>query len=363
MPLPRRHAPRRSFQPSSPAHLPNRRAALLAGLGAAGALLTGCELARPVNVDAARGAAPNPGHQKLRIAHGYEPTHPIESVGIAQLRTQLAEVGIDVLSYPSGQLGSEAELLEQVATGALDMAFAGASFLGMWLSEAAVLDAIYLFENVEQFHQATDGPIVSGVYDRLEETSGLRVASSWYYGSRDITSNRPIRKPADLRGLKIRTPDAPLYLTSFSVLGATATPMALSEVYLGLQQGTIDAQENPIPTIASAKFYEPQDYLNLTSHIIQGTNMVTTARAMSAFSPGQQAAIAAALDEARALNRRTIEENEQRYLDEWSATGAITIVDDVDTDAFRELAASKLPERVPWGDTYLALQKSVEGVS
>ncbi len=124
---------------------------------------------------------------------------------------------------------------------------------------------------------------MTGVFDRMAAETDLRVVSNFYYGARQVTANKPVRTPADLNGLKIRTPDAPLYLTTLDIMGATATPMALSEVYLGLQQNTIDAQENPIPTIASAKFYEVQDYISITEHIVQGVYLVGNQRLLDSM--------------------------------------------------------------------------------
>jgi TRAP-type C4-dicarboxylate transport system substrate-binding protein len=94
-----------------------------------------------------------------------------------------------------------------------------------------------------------------------------------YYGARCVTSNKPINSPADMKGLKIRVPNAPLYLMFTEAVGANAAPIAFAEVYLALQQGVVDAEENPLPTIKAKKFYEVQKYINLTQHIVN--NLVT----------------------------------------------------------------------------------------
>src|SRR4029450_12307478 len=89
-----------------------------------------------------------------------------------------------------------------------------------------------------------------------------------YYGARQVTSNRPIQKPEDMKGLKIRVPDAPAYLAFPKALGANPTPIAFAEVYLALQNGTVEAQENPLPTIEAKKFFEVQKNISLTGHIV-----------------------------------------------------------------------------------------------
>jgi tripartite ATP-independent transporter DctP family solute receptor len=333
-----------------------RRWSAAIGIGAVTVALSGCSLLEPVDVAPAAQAAPDPGATVLRFADGYEPGHPVNRCGVEVMKRELADAGIDLRSYPAGQLGSEAALVEQVATGALDIGVAGGSFLGEWYEDAAVVDGAYLFRDVNEFEEATTGPVLAEVYDRMAEETGLRVASNWYYGTRHITADKPVTAPEDLQGLKIRTPDAPLYLTNFGIMGATATPMALSEVYLGLQQNAIDAQENPIPTIASSNFHEVQDYLSLTGHMVQGVQIVTTDRMLEALEPEQREALEAAIEHARVSVRDCIVEEEQQVLEEWKRTGAIEVVEDVDVDAFQERIAAELPDRVPWGDLYLQIQ-------
>ena len=100
-----------------------------------------------------------------------------------------------------------------------------------------------------------------------EDKTGHKVVSITYYGQRMLTANREIKKPEDMKGMKLRVPPAPLYLMFPKAVGANATPIAFAEVYLALQQGTIDGQENPLPTIMAKKFYEVQSHIMLTAHI------------------------------------------------------------------------------------------------
>lgn len=336
-----------------------RRMSAALGIGAVAIALSGCSLLEPVDVAPDEVAAPEPGARVLRFANGYEPSHPVNRCGVEPMKEQLAAAGIDLRSYPAGQLGSEAALVEQVATGALDIGIAGGSFLGEWYEDAAVVDGAYLFRDVDEFDEATTGPALAEVYDRMAEETGLRVASNWYYGTRHITADKPVTAPEDLRGLKIRTPDAPLYLINFGIMGATATPMALSEVYLGLQQNAIDAQENPIPTIASSNFQEVQEYVSLTGHMVQGVQIVTTDRLLESLEPAQREALESAIETARLSVRDCIVDEEQQILAEWKDTGAIDVVEDVDVDAFQQRIAAELPSQVPWGDLYLQIQEDL----
>ena len=315
--------------------------------------LAGCGLSEPV----APGDASDSGDSKvLRLAHVYEASHPMETCGVTALNRELEDSGISIESFPSGQLGSEAESLEQVALGGLDLAIAGPSFLGVWHDEAAVLDGAYLFDSVDHFAETIAGPTMAKIYDEMSEETGIKVLSGWYYGTRHVTSNKEINGPDDMNGVKIRTPDAPLYLTNTKVMGGTATPMALGEVYLALQQGVIDAQENPIPTISTAKFNEVQDFINITGHMIQGVNIVTNTALFEVLSSEQQSALEDAMAIAAAEVRVCVETQEQDILADWKADGSITVNEDVDRDAFAKRAREMLPNEVTWGDLYKDIQ-------
>lgn len=333
------------------------RTLLLAAVSALA--LAGCSLWEPVDVSQIEKQAVDPDARVIRFAHQYDPAHPVETCGAATLREELADDGFAVETYPSGQIGGEGETTEQIATGGLELGVVGPSFLGVWYPDAAVLDAPYLFTDVDHFDEATTGPIMEQVYEDMAEETGLRVTSTWYYGTRHITSDVEIDEPEDLAGLKIRTPDAPLYITSFAIMHGSATPMALSEAYLGLQQGAIDAQENPIPTIDVQKFYEVQDYLNLTGHMVQAVNIVSSERFMDSLSPSEREGMGDAMEKARVATRDCIVEAEEETLQQWIDEDAITVNDDVDVDAFQQLIADEFPSKVEWGDLYLELQESV----
>lgn len=336
----------------------NVRAAQVLGVSVAATaamMLAGCGVGGPVQAEGSNASGGN-SDRALRLAHVYEAGHPVETCGVATLKEELAGSGITVESYPAAQLGSEAESLEQVATGGLDMAIAGPSFLGVWHEPAAVLDGAYLFDDVDHFVETIEGPVMEQVYNDMNEETGIKVLSGWYYGTRHVTSNKEIHGPDDMQGIKIRTPDAPLYLTNTKIMGGTATPMALDEVYLALQQGVIDAQENPIPTIASAKLNEVQDYINLTGHMIQGVNLVTGSALYDSLPEDQRAALDAAMAVASDKVRECVETEEAEVLEEWKKGDGIKVNEDVDRDVFAERARQMLPSEVSWGELYKQIQ-------
>ncbi|WP_019481807.1 MULTISPECIES: sialic acid TRAP transporter substrate-binding protein SiaP [unclassified Arthrobacter] len=327
-----------------------RRSATAIGLAATAALLlSGCNVGTPVDRDEVGQA--DADAKTLRLAHVYEAGHPVEECGVATLKEELEGSGLQIESFPAAQLGNESESLEQVASGALDMAIAGPSFLGVWEEDAAVLDGAYLFEDVDHFEETVEGEAMATVFDGLYESSDIRVLSSWYYGTRHVTANKKISSSADFDGLKIRTPNAPLYLENVAAMGGTATPMALDEVYLALQQGVIDAQENPIPTISTAKFNEVQDYINLTGHMVQGV-MITTGRTVyEGLTDEEREALESAMAVAADDTRVCIEEQEEGILDEWRAGDGIQVNDDVDRESFAAAAEEAMLQQ-PWGELY-----------
>lgn len=294
---------------------------------------------------------------ELRFAHVYDPDHPVETCGVPAMNEVLEDSGVQITSYSAGQLGDEEELLEQVQSGALDFAVAGPSFLGVWEENAELFDATYLFSDIDHFEETVNGSIAEEIWDDLRESSGMDVLSSWYYGTRQLTSDVEVTTSEDLAGQTLRVPEAPLYQTLAEVLGGSPTSMALGEVYLGLQQGTIDGQENPIPTIASNSFQEVQDYINITDHVIQGVMVVGNHDALNGLPDEQQEALREASQSAADEVRQCIEDEEESYLEEWEESGDIEINDDVDIDHFRERAAERIPEQFEWGDLYLEIQE------
>lgn len=335
-----------------------RLTAVAAGLSAL--LLSGCGLLEHVDISDFAEEAADPDAKVIRLANVYEASHPANACGTSTLREELAPHGIDLRVYPSAQLGSEAEIVEQVATGALDVGMSTGAFFSVWYPDSGVVDGAFLVEDGREYDRAMRGPTLTKMYEEMAEETGLEVFSSWYYGARNVTANKPIREPEDFRGVKIRTPEAPLYLQMIRAFGGTATPMALSEVYLGLQQGAIDAQENPIPTIASNKFEEVQSTISMTRHMVQGIQLVASDRFMEGLTDAELQAIMDGADKARLANLKCLEEQEEEILETWRDEGTIEIVEDVDTEAFRERVKEKLLPQTPWEDLYLEVQAELD---
>jgi TRAP-type C4-dicarboxylate transport system substrate-binding protein len=184
---------------------------------------------------------------------------------------------------------------------------------------------------------------MAGEYKNI---SGNTIATMTYYGARHVTSNKPILAPADMDGLKIRTPNAPAYQMFPKATGANPTPMAFAEVYLALQQGVVDAQENPLPTIQFKKFYEVQSNINLTGHITNSLAVVVSPVTLGKMGDDGQLLLDA-LAEAAAATSEEIVQSEAELVG-WFRDQGVN-VNEVDRAPFMAAVAPMLTSgNVPW---------------
>ena len=190
------------------------------------------------------------------------------------LQTTLGEAH-EIEFYADGQLGDEKELLQKIRLGTVHFTLIS-SIMTNVAPEFALFDMPFLVEDREHL-KAIDAEIVQSDLAPLAEAAGLKVLSTWENGFRQITNNvRPINTPADLDGLKIRTPSSEWRVAMFKEWGANPTPMSFSEVFVALQTGTMDGQENPLTNIVGANFQEVQKFLSMTGHVYSPAYLTTS---------------------------------------------------------------------------------------
>ncbi|MBO6900460.1 MAG: sialic acid TRAP transporter substrate-binding protein SiaP [Rhizobiaceae bacterium] len=207
-----------------------------------------------------------------RLGHVLPPTHPgnlaLEEAA-AEIREK-TEGRVDIRVFPAAQIGGAKEVLTGMTVGTHHMAFDGAGILSQWNARLGVLEAPFLARDFAHLERMANSDTGRQIFEELRAEHGYRVLDIWYYGTRHLTNSRgPVNALADMAGLKVRVPEIALSLSFMKALGATPAPMAFSELYLGLQTGVVDGQENPLPTIDAAKFYEVQEHLALTGHLVQ----------------------------------------------------------------------------------------------
>ncbi|MDT8893067.1 TRAP transporter substrate-binding protein [Halomonas sp. I1] len=242
---------------------------------------------------------------------------------------------IEVQLYPNEQLGAEMDVINSIQLGTADMTITGES-LQNWAPKAAMMAVPYAFRDSEHLEQAVEGEIGEEIEAQITERANL-VPLAWFErGPRHLTSNRPIEKPEDLDGLRLRVPNVPLFVDTWEALGARPTPMAFSEVFTSLQQNTIEGQENPLSLIESASFDEVQDYVNLTGHVRSWIYVVIGKDKLDSMPEDLQQVVFEAADTMQAHEADLFAEDEERLRQDLEERGMEFV--EVDTDAFAEQA-------------------------
>lgn len=261
---------------------------------------------------------------------------------------------VKVAVFPNNQLGGENQVLQQEKQGSIQMAVTGAGTLGNLVPDISVLDAPYIWKDWDSEKKVLSGPVLQHFQKELQDGQGLKLLSAtWFYGRRNLTCNKLVRKPQDAEGLKIRTPPAPVNLLSAEVLGGKGTPMDFPQVYLALKTGTIDCEENPLPTILSGKLYEVQKYVMITRHIQQSQIVTMNLAFWNRLSPDQQKAVQEAADQAADLAADLGLKAEQADLEKMQGMKETQVVTDVDHAAFVARARELDPRmKNVWGDLY-----------
>jgi tripartite ATP-independent transporter DctP family solute receptor len=279
-----------------------------------------------------------------------QPEHPfvLGMKKTAEIVAQKTNNRIQIQVFPSAQLGTGKDMIEAVVFGSQAMATEGAAMFSQWSPRLSIMEAPYIFRDVDHMYKVMKGPIGQEMQDELVAKRGLRSLGVLYYGVRHLTANKPVTKPEDVKGMKLRVPEVPLYLEMARAWGANPTPMAFAELYLALKQGTVDAQENPIPTINSGKFYEVQKYLVLTGHIMVPQFHAISDKLWKSLSPADQKILQDAVDEGIAFSNDMLIKQEQSLVDEFKKKGMQVITPDV--EAFRKASMTAIPKlEEKWG--------------
>ncbi|WP_370617404.1 DctP family TRAP transporter solute-binding subunit [Mumia sp. Pv 4-285] len=276
----------------------------------------------------------------LSFANSYPDQHPHNVCGTKVVSDTLADgdSGIEIEVFSNSQLGPDADRFASVASGDIDIDIQGSSAISASFPEIGALDAAYAFDGPDALFEFVDSEEFDGLADRLLEETGVRVLDVWYFGMRHFTANKPIRSSSDFDGQRMRFPDSPQYLMNAKALGAKATPVAFEEVYLALQQGTIDGQENPIPTIQDLNLPEVQSHVSLTGHQVGSVLAIVSEDTWQSLSEDQQKALQESISGARDGDRTCVEDAEKTIVDEWKSGDDVTVVEDVDVDAFAQQA-------------------------
>jgi TRAP-type transport system periplasmic protein len=285
-----------------------------------------------------------------RLAHVYSISHSF-SKGCKELSRLVSEKtgGKFIINeFPAAQLGSEKDLADGLVNGVIEMAIVGPGEIGKRYAPVLIFDGPYIFRNVDHAMNALKSDVGKELWKGLEEKTGLMNLSTLYYGTRYVTSKKPIRTPEDMKGMKLRAPDMPLSVANARAMGANPTPMALSEVYLALQQNVVDGQENPIPTIYTQKFHEVQSHISLTGHVIQLTPIFIAKKKFDALPASFKKALLESIDIVTPQINKWIADDEKAQLDEMAKKGMTVTQPDI--ESFRKATQPVIKEfESKWG--------------
>lgn len=220
-----------------------------------------------------------------------------------RLLEEYSDGGMTLDIYPNSQLGNERDMMENVGMGVQEMCLISTGPIPNFVSDFAVLDLPYLFEDEAHAYEVLDGEIGTSLLGQLD-SQGIKGVGFWENGFREVTNDKKeIKTPEDLKGMKIRTMENSVHMATYQTLGATATPMAWSEIFTALQQGTVDGQENPIAIIESAKVYEVQKYVSMIDMFYSPCVLMIAQSTYDGFTDEQKEAFDKAAEEAKDYQR------------------------------------------------------------
>lgn len=286
------------------------------------------------------GPTPAGAQQPIVIKLGnVQPADMPVNIGLRKFADLVAERTknqIQVQVFPASQLGTEQEILEGVQLGTVHMFEGSTGSVGRFLPELEAFAAPYIWRDTDHMLKVVRGPMGAGLVDRLVKAKGMRILDlGWLFGNRHLTTKaKAVSRPEDLKGMKIRVQPTAIYLDTIRAMGANPTPMDWKEVYLGLQSGVIDGQENPPSVLYSAKLFEVQKYVMLTGHITQNQAIVINDRFYQGLSPAFQKILLESAIDAGNFQNELVVKQEKVDLDRLKEKGMTVVQPDV--KAFRE---------------------------
>jgi len=259
----------------------------------------------------------------IRFGHLNNPDHPI-SAGVkkfAELMAAKSGGKHTVREFPSNQLGNEMQQQSALQGGTQEMTAPAPTSLAGIVKEFGLLDLPFIVANSQQADALTDGPVGKMLFAKLPD-KGLVGLAFWDLGFRNVTnSKRPITKPEDLEGIKLRVIPNPVFLETFKTFKANPVPMPFSDLYSALDTRAVDGQENPFAVILSNKFFEVQKFLSTTNHVYTANTILISKKFWDRLSPVEQKLVQDAALEARDYQRKISRDAAQKAIGELRAKG------------------------------------------
>jgi len=292
-------------------------------------LIAACALAAAV-------AAPASAQTKLKWAHVYETSEPYHkwSVWAGEEIRKRTGGRYEIQVFPASTLGKESDINQGLQLGTVDIIISGASFAARSFPRIGVGYYPYTFRDADHLLKYARSDVFRELADGYKQKTGIQTVAVTYYGARHSSTNKAFKTCDEMKGLKMRVPDVPAYMALPRACGANPTPIAFAEVYLALQNGTVDAQENPLPTIEAKKFYEVQKNIILTGHILDSLVTQVGPHVWNKLSDADKKVFTEVMQEAAASATNDIKKREGELVDEFKKKGINIIT--VNRDEFRD---------------------------
>jgi len=273
---------------------------------------------------------------KLKWAHVYETSEPYHkwSVWAGEEFKKRTNGKFEIQVFPASSLGKESDINQGLQLGTVDIILTGASFASNSYPRLAVSYYPFTFRDADHVIKYGKSDVFKELTEGYKKATGNTVTALTYYGARHATSNKLFTNCDQMKGLKMRVPDSPAYTALPRACGANPTPIAFAEVYLALQNGTVDAQENPLPTIEAKKFYEVQKNIILTGHIADALLTVVGPSTMAKMTPAEQKLFADISQEAAEKATNDIRKREGELVEEFKKKGNNVVT--VDRNDFQQ---------------------------
>lgn len=296
------------------------------------ALVTGC-----ASKPEAKQEAPKQKYL-LKFNHVLAPSEPYHQgfLSWAERVKQRTGGGLEIQVFASAQLGKEEDIIEQLRQGANVGQNTDSARLGMYVPEIAVMNAPYFVDNIDEVTKLKDLPSVKKWQKDLEDKFGIKILSfAWVQGERHMLTNKPIRTPQDLKGLRIRTPGAPIWQESIRSLGAAPVALPFGEIYTAMQTKAIDGADLVYRNVTGAKLFESAKYMSETKHILLINFVIVGKNFYNSLPAEYQKILVEEADKAGLETSRLMEKEIATLKQELTGKG-MTIVQDVDVKAFKQ---------------------------
>ena len=284
----------------------------------------------------------------IKVAYENNPGEPVDQAvkEWARLFAEKTDGKGELKLYPSSQLGSKKDVMEQMKLGSAIITIADGGFFADYVPDFGILMGPYLGKDYTDIFKLAKTPWFAELDTKLQAKGYHIVTSNWLYGVRNMVTKKPVHTPADLAGLKVRVPNNRIQIDAMQTMGATPTPMPLAEVYPALTTGVIDGAENPIPVLYAQKHHEAAKYLILTGHLDNVSQWVTSQAYFAKLPADVKKALEASADEAGDFMTNLIIKTEKETIEKMKKEG--TTVIEVDKKLFRDAAKATYTHFPEW---------------